>query len=169
MDWLISQSEQLDFTEQPRSNAYRRRRHCQLVNSLTQPEYFAAAGMSVTWEAPYTGLVDLFTIRVDPPRSSMDLATAYNNGTKLVWDGLSTHHLIYVSGDSILYSRSEDPAGDTWSDAEFVGFVVPGQYPAIALAPDGYPRAVWSNGLNLYYSKRSDTGWQSPPQEWLFL
>lgn len=151
-------------------STWRRFRSYSFLGSVHLPEYWVGGGYhQYQTNSTPNEFFDLYTVRVNPPRSSMDLATAYNNGTKLVWDGLSTHHLIYVSGDSILYSRSEDPAGDTWSDAEFVGFVVPGQYPAIALAPDGYPRAVWSNGLNLYYSKRSDTGWQSPPQEWLFL
>lgn len=152
------------------SQSWRRHRSLSFYEPNPQPELWFGAGFRIAYtQSMGNELFDLYTVRVNPPRSSMDLAMAYNNGTKLVWDGLSTHHLIYVSGDSILYSRSEDPAGNTWSDAEFVGFVVPGQYPAIALAPDGYPRAVWSNGLNLYYSKRSDTGWQSPPQEWLFL
>jgi len=87
------------------------------------------------------------------------LASAYNNGTKLVWDGLSTQHLIFMSGDTVYYSRSEDPAGDAWAKREFVGL---GNFPAIALGTDGYPRTVWVDGPVLYYSKRTATGWSTP-------
>jgi hypothetical protein len=104
---------------------------------------------------------DLFTVRVEPPRSGMNLATAYNNGAKFVWDGLSYQHLVYMSGDSILYSRSEDGVGDAWSNAEFVGLPL-GQHPTIALDIDGYPRAMWRSGSDLYYSKRSASGWSTP-------
>ena len=131
-----------------------------------QPEFWVAAGLRVTTNNDISDHFDYYTVRVGPPRSTTEdppthlgLATAYNNGSKLVWDGLSTHHLIYVSGDSILYSKSEDPAGNTWSNAEFVGS---GQHPAIALDIDGYPRAMWRSGSDLYYSKRSASSWSTP-------
>jgi len=126
-----------------------------------QPEFWVGGGLRAVTNFNLSNYYDFFTVRVGPPRSTQAnaTATAYNNGAKFVWDGLSTHHLVYVSGDSILYAKSEDPAGNTWSNAEFVGT---GQHPAIALDIDGYPRAVWVNGTTLYYSKRSDVGW-SPP------
>jgi hypothetical protein len=126
-----------------------------------QPEFWVGAGLRVTTNNLISDYFDQYTVRIGPPRSTQAnaTATAYNNGAKLVWDGLSYQHLIYVSGDSILYSKSEDPAGNTWSNAEFVGS---GQHPAIALDIDGYPRAVWRTGRYLYYSKRSSTSWSTP-------
>jgi len=141
---------------------WRRYRSCNFLGSLRLPEYWVSGGyrQSSTWGSE-ENFFDLFTIRVDPPRSTQAnaTATAFNNGAKFVWDGLSYHHLVYMSGDSIFYVRSEDGVGDVWSQAEHIGY---GQFPAIALDIDGYPRVVWvgwAGGPALFYRKRSDTGW----------
>ena len=164
------EEEGLDFNDDVQRilcPSYRRFRHLQSIpQPLAQPEYWVGAGLRAEGNNEQSRFYDLFTVRVDPPRSATEEASGFNNGTKLVWDGLSAQHLVYMSGDTIYYTRSEDPAGDAWRQREFVGL---GRYPAIALDIDGYPRAVWVdvNGQVLYYSKRSDTGW-TPPHGWLF-
>jgi len=66
-------------------------------------------------------------------------AAAFNNAPKLVRAPSGTLHLVFAKEGSVFYSRSTD-GGINWSAKVRIGA---GAYPAVALAPDGTPCAVW--------------------------
>ena len=82
--------------------------------------------------------------------SDFALATAYNNGRKIISSPTGDRiHLVYSSGGGIYYCYSAD-SGKSFSSSELVGS--PGDYPALAIDTTGNPCASWVSGSNIYYT-----------------
>ncbi|MEO0189460.1 MAG: T9SS type A sorting domain-containing protein [candidate division WOR-3 bacterium] len=82
--------------------------------------------------------------------SDFALATAYNNGRKIVSSPTGDKvHLVYSSGGGIYYCYSQD-SGKSFSSSELVGS--PGEYPALAIDTSGDPCVSWVSGSYIYYT-----------------
>jgi hypothetical protein len=81
-------------------------------------------------------------------QSTSPLATAYNNGRKLLYDKDGNLHLVYNRGDSITYQKSWDD-GYSWTKGECIGV---GSYPCFAKDSKGGISAAWLHGTNIEYS-----------------
>gem|GEM_PF-1862747 len=82
--------------------------------------------------APWSPTVNINT-KVST-QSTSPLATAYNNGRKLLYDGDGNLHLAFVSNDSVLYQKSWDD-GYSWTPTS--GMASGGMTPTAALAVSG--------------------------------
>jgi hypothetical protein len=96
-------------------------------------------------ESPYS---DSVIVEYGPRPAYDSLATAYNNGRKIVSNpGGDEVHFVY-SSDSIYYCYSSD-SGKSFSAGEYIG---PGLYAMIALNTTGKPCISWISDSILYYS-----------------
>ncbi len=96
-------------------------------------------------ESPYS---DSVMVEYGPRTTNDSLATAYNNGRKIISnaDGDKVHFV--YSADGVYYCYSSD-SGESFSTSEYIG---PGLYPSIALNTAGKPCASWISDSILYYS-----------------
>jgi hypothetical protein len=87
------------------------------------------------------------------------LALAYNNNKHLQREPNSDHlHIVYTSAGKVLYRYSDD-GGDNWTTAEEID---DGNFPAIDLNANNEPCITWTNGNNLYYTRKDPIyGWQT--------
>ncbi|MEW6686694.1 MAG: T9SS type A sorting domain-containing protein, partial [Candidatus Edwardsbacteria bacterium] len=92
--------------------------------------------------------------------SYSSLATAYNNGRKLVRvPNTDDLWVTYESANHIFATFSAD-GGKNWRLPVLVG---EGKFPAISLAPDNKPHLIWLKGSDqLLYSKYDGTTWSTP-------
>jgi len=102
--------------------------------------------------------------------SGSELATAYNNGLKLIRDGRDWLHAVYRSGNSSFYSYSTN-GGSSWASRELLG---EGGYPAltkdeqdslyVSWIRNGNSEMCWVDTLShLFFSLRDQNGTWLPP------
>ncbi|MEO0166375.1 MAG: Ig-like domain-containing protein [candidate division WOR-3 bacterium] len=93
---------------------------------------------------------DSVVVKYGPREVDNPLATAYNNGRKIVSSPTGDKvHLVYSSGGGIYYCYSQD-SGKSFSSSELVGS--PGEYPALAIDTSGDPCVSWVSGSYIYYT-----------------
>ncbi|MCX7994331.1 MAG: hypothetical protein N3A65_00950 [candidate division WOR-3 bacterium] len=97
---------------------------------------------------------DSVIAKYGPREVDNPLATAYNNGRKIISSPTGdVVYLVYSSIDGIYYCYSQD-SGKSFSRSELVSN--PGGYPALAVDTGGIPCIFWVSGSFIYY-----TGWTS--------
>jgi hypothetical protein len=95
-------------------------------------------------------------------KSSLQTATGYNNGRRLVRDGTGNYHLVFSSGGEIFYHKTTD-GGSTWQTPIKLSYVEGNNnYPSISQSGNRiyvtWQRNLGSNNYDIYFSESTNSG-----------
>ncbi len=105
-----------------------------------------------------------FSTTAPPPgdpliaHSNDSLATGFPNGQKIALDLKDRLHVVFASGDTVYYSKSNKKA-KKWSLPVAVGL---GKFPAIAMDSRENPHVLWTSGTQVLSSQLSNGNWTTP-------